>query len=178
MFAIWSGFTYDKPIMWPQSIEQTTKKLIQICQQKGIELVTVESCTGGLVAASITAIPGSSAIFERGYVTYSNAVKHKIVQVPENVFKTDGAVSDACVLKMAEGAYQKENEFVISLSGIAGPDGGSAEKPVGLVYFGLKSAKKHISTKQIFKGDRNSVREQATLFALNLLMEEISHEDV
>lgn len=161
--------------MFSEVIEQKVKKLIIAAQNKGLKFVTVESCTGGLVGASITAVSGSSDVYERGLITYSNAVKQLLVKVSEETLTAQGAVSDDCVLEMAKGAQLKETEIVVSVSGIAGPTGDTEDKPVGLVYFGIKSAKRHLSFHKVFDGNRDFVRIQAVEYALDLLMEEVAH---
>lgn len=113
--------------------------LLARCERNGLKIVTAESCTGGLVAGLLTEIPGSSAVVERGYVTYSNQAKHALLGVPEDLIEECGAVSEPVARAMAEGALQHANaDLAIAITGIAGPDGGSAEKPVGLVHFAAK----------------------------------------
>lgn len=161
--------------MFSKEIEQKVTKLINAALKKELKFVTVESCTGGLVGASLTAVSGSSDVYERGLITYSNDVKKMLVHVSEDTLNTKGAVSKECVLEMANGAQLNANEIVVSVSGIAGPGGATDTKPVGLVYFGIKSAKNHLSFKKLFNGDRTEVRMQAVDFALDLLMEEVNH---
>ena len=116
-------------------IDKTTTLLAQ-CQKRGWHIATAESCTGGLVAALLTEIPGASAVIERCYVTYSNKAKHQELGVPNTVLETQGAVSQASVCAMAEGARARSGaELAIAISGIAGPSGGTEDKAVGLVHF-------------------------------------------
>lgn len=110
--------------------------LLALCRSKGLMIVTAESCTGGLVAGALTAVPGSSAVVERGFVTYSNAAKTEMLGVPGAVIAEHGAVSELVARAMAEGALRRSRaDLAVAVTGIAGPDGGSAEKPVGLVHF-------------------------------------------
>ena len=144
-------------------------ELIGLYKAKGMTLATAESCTGGLVAAALTAIPGSSAIFTNGFVTYANAAKAKMLGVPEAMICEHGAVSAQVAEAMAQGARQcLGTDAAISVTGIAGPDGGSAEKPVGTVWFGLATAKCCLSVHQLFTGNRDEIRAKAVVFALAL----------
>lgn len=142
-------------------------------------LVTAESCTGGLISSAITRIPGASRVLERGFTTYSNQSKMDILDVPADILNTHGAVSAQTAEHMVIGALKNSAaNIAISVTGIAGPDGGSAEKPVGLVYFGLlESEKPAISTKHIFSGTRTEIQDQAALFGVNFLNEYIIKND-
>lgn len=133
-----------------------------------------ESCTGGWVAKALTDIAGSSAYFDRGFVTYSNAAKHDLLGVKESTLAEHGAVSDAVVREMALGALRAANaDFAVSISGVAGPDGGTPEKPVGTVWFAFATRNGEVSaTKQLFSGDRDEVRSQAAVFALQTLLDD------
>ncbi len=147
--------------------------------QRGWTLAVAESCTGGLLAASLTDLAGSSQWFERGYVTYSNAAKAACLQVSPMLIEAEGAVSEAVASAMALGAQLSSGvTAAISITGIAGPSGGTAEKPVGTVCFGWVlergDASNHITTTAHFLGDRQSVRQQAVLFALRGLLESIA----
>jgi nicotinamide-nucleotide amidase len=138
----------------------------------GRMLATAESCTGGMIAAALTDIAGSSAVVERGFVTYSNAAKTELLGVDAAVIQTKGAVSQEVAAAMAEGALAHSHAAVaVSVTGIAGPDGGSAEKPVGLVWFGLAAGGTVTTERHVFAGDRAAVRLQATERALSLLLE-------
>jgi len=145
-------------------IEQISEKL----KSHHWKLVTAESCTGGGLAYHLTQIPGSSAWYERGFVTYSNDAKEQLLQVKNQTLVQHGAVSAETASEMAVGALQNSQaQLSISITGIAGPDGGTKEKPVGTVWFGW--AGKYIKTEtemQLFEGDRTSIREQAIQFAL------------
>ena len=137
-------------------------------------MTCAESCTGGWVAKALTDIAGSSAYFDRGFVTYSNAAKHDLLGVSETTLANYGAVSEAVVREMALGALREANaDFAVSISGIAGPDGGSADKPVGTVWFAFAAREGQIlACKQIFPGDRDAVRLQAAVFALQTLFDD------
>ena len=148
--------------------------------QHGWTLAVAESCTGGLLAASLTDLAGSSQWFERGYVTYSNAAKASCLQVSPMLIEAEGAVSEAVASAMVLGAQITSGvTAAISITGIAGPTGGTAEKPVGTVCFGWAvervDASNHITTTTAhFVGDRQSVRQQAVLFALRGLLKSIA----
>ncbi len=134
-------------------------------------LATAESCTGGLIAAALTAIPGSSDVLDRGFVTYSNAAKREMLGVPEAMIATHGAVSHAVAEAMAEGAIAySAASFAIAVTGIAGPEGGSPTKPVGLVWFGLAArGGRTLTDHRIFPGDRTEVRRATVAHALAML---------
>jgi nicotinamide-nucleotide amidase len=118
------------------ALEPKAEELLRRCRARGLKIATAESCTGGLVAGLITSIAGSSDVFERGFVTYSNAAKIEMLGVDVSVLERYGAVSAECALAMAEGALKKSKSHIaVSVTGIAGPGGGSEVKPVGLVYF-------------------------------------------
>lgn len=142
-----------------------------LLSQKNMKLVTVESCTGGALAKLITDIPGASSWFECGFTTYSNASKTQLVNVPENLIAQQGAVSQKVALAMAKGALTvTAGDIAISTTGIAGPSGGSPEKPVGTVCFGFASKDGTFSTdKQHFNGDREMIRNQSIQHALTCL---------
>jgi len=122
-------------------------------------IATAESCTGGLIAGLLTAIAGSSDVVDRGFVTYSNAAKTEMLGVPSALITTHGAVSAPVAEAMARGALQRSAATIaIAVTGIAGPGGGSADKPVGLVWFGLAHGDTAISESVVFPGDRTAVR--------------------
>ncbi len=135
---------------------------------KGHWITCAESCTGGGIAKVITDIVGSSAYFDRGFIVYSNIAKHELLGVAEETLITYGAVSEEVVREMALGAlYAAKADLALSVSGIAGPDGGSKEKPVGTVWFGFaNSSNRLLSYKRYFIGNRKAVRYQATICAL------------
>ena len=143
-------------------------------KDRGAWVTCAESCTGGWVAKALTDIAGSSAYFDRGFVTYSNAAKHDLLGVKESTLAEYGAVSEAVVREMALGALRAANaDFAVSISGVAGPDGGTAEKPVGTVWFAFAARDGQVSAiKQLFSGDRDEVRLQAAVFALQTLLDD------
>lgn len=142
-----------------------------LCRERGLTLATAESCTGGLVAGRITSVPGSSAVFLGGVVSYSNEVKRELLGVPQEVLERAGAVSAECAEAMAAGARGRlKADVAVSVTGIAGPDGGTPAKPVGMVFLGVATAAGVESERCQFSGDRESVRRQAADRALALLM--------
>lgn len=155
------------------SAETQAKAKTIITKAAGKHMVaTAESCTGGLVAASLTEIAGSSSAVDRGFVTYSNAAKTELLGVPAALIDTHGAVSEAVALAMVAGALQAAPlaDIAVSITGIAGPGGGSTEKPVGLVHFAVQrrgSPPHH--ARHIFDGDRQAVRTAALHTALDLI---------
>lgn len=146
------------------------KEVVELLIGKRLKITSAESCTGGLFAAHITSVSGSSECFEGSFVTYSNRIKNKMIGVKEETLSKYGAVSEECVLEMAENSRKMMNSDIsIAISGIAGPNGGSEEKPVGLVFVCI-SAENYIKAyKNIFYGDRDNIRELSVLFALDLL---------
>lgn len=155
-----------------------TSQAQQICQQLKSNkqtLVTAESCTGGMIAAVITAIAGSSAVFEGGFVTYSNAMKHRFLGVPEDILENKGAVSFETAKAMAEGAQKAAQvDLAVSVTGIAGPGGATDTKPVGLVYVGLAVTGQETQVKEChFDGDRDAVRQQTAETALGMILQAI-----
>lgn len=148
--------------------------VIQALLHKNQILALAESCTGGMIAAAVTDIPGSSAVFDRGFVTYSNEAKHDMLSVPLDLISKHGAVSADVAYAMAEGVLKNSRASVsLSVTGIAGPSGGSPEKPVGLVYFGLSFNGKTITDKQVFSGDRTHIRKAATEHGLGLILRHV-----
>ena len=139
-------------------------------------LATAESCTAGGIAYAVTTVPGSSAYFDRGFVTYSNQAKQEMLAVPADLLQQFGAVSEAVAKAMAEGALANSNATIaIATTGIAGPGGGSADKPVGLVGFALaQQGADTLTVAKQFSGDREQVREQAIAFALEWLLQRLS----
>ena len=142
------------------------------CQNHSIKLATAESCTGGLLSSAITASDGSSKWFERGFVTYSNEAKMSLLKVDQNLFEKFGAVSSQVAQQMAIGAIKNSYaDLSISITGIAGPSGGSIEKPVGTVFFACADKNKIIfEHKSELMGSRHEIREKAVLFSLNTLL--------
>ena len=149
-----------------------SRQIGKALEKEGQTLVTAESCTGGWVAQAVTSVAGSSGWFERGYVTYSNLAKQQDLGVGAATLEAQGAVSAATVVEMAAGALDASGaDLAVAVSGVAGPDGGTAAKPVGLVWFALASrtAPVHSEARQ-FGGDRAAVRLAAVQRALELII--------
>ena len=146
------------------------KEVVELLIQRGLKITSAESCTGGLFAAHITSVSGSSECFEGSFVTYSNEIKHRMINVREETLEKYGAVSEECVLEMAENSRKiMKSDIAIAISGIAGPSGGTDDKPVGLVWICLAAEGYIKAYKNIFSGDRQEVREQSIMFSLNLI---------
>lgn len=145
--------------------------LLSRYRNHGLKIATAESCTGGLIGATLTAISGSADVFERGFITYSNESKTELLGVPADLVEATGAVSGDVARLMAEGALANSRaDCAVSVTGIAGPTGGSAEKPVGLVWFGLAAKGRETRTeRQIFPGDRAQIRTATVARAFALL---------
>jgi nicotinamide-nucleotide amidase len=141
-----------------------------LLRERGLSLSVAESCTGGLLAARLTEVPGSSAYFERGFVTYSNRSKMELLNVPSELIESEGAVSLAVAAAMAAGARRSSGTDIgVGITGVAGPDGGTAEKPVGFVCIALDGAAGTRVRQALFLGDRERVRHQSTQSALEML---------
>ena len=146
------------------------ENLVELLKACGLTCATAESCTGGGVGSAITAVPGSSAVFAGGVISYSNEVKRDVLGVSADILQNVGAVSSEVAAQMADGVRKLlKTDLAVSLTGIAGPDGGSGEKPVGLVWFGLSTKDGTRTEKALFRGDRARVREQAVVHALGML---------
>ena len=160
--------------MTDSELMQLSEKDGRALQAQGATVTTAESCTGGWIAKAITDNAGSSAWIERGFVTYSNEAKSQMIGVSEATLRDNGAVSEPVVVEMAIGALRAARaDYAISVSGVAGPDGGSDEKPVGTVWFGVASVSgQGVTRRECFAGDREAVRRQATAYALNLLWQQ------
>ena len=159
----------------PDDIEDLARRVIEANMAEGRKVAIAESCTGGLVSAALTEIPGSSAVFDRGFVTYSNEAKMETLGVPLDIIETFGAVSVACAWAMAKGALARsEADVAIAISGVAGPTGGTTLKPVGTVVFArVKRGEEGEPEGELRKFDptsRADIRRQATVCALELLM--------
>jgi len=144
--------------------------LLDALRAHGVTLATAESCTGGLIAAALTEIAGSSDVVERGFVTYSNAAKSELLGVPPELIAAHGAVSEPVAAAMAAGALRRSRAGIaVSVTGVAGPGGGSAEKPVGTVWFGCAQHGSAVHTERVvFPGDRSAVRVATVLHAFAL----------
>jgi len=161
----------------PQKIARLAERVVAENKAAGRIIATAESCTGGLVAAAITEVPGSSAVLGSGFVTYSNEAKMKMLDVNSDILDTFGAVSVAVAWAMAQGALKKSGaDIAVAISGIAGPDGGTEKKPVGTVVFAVaekgKDAEDMVGDKIQFGSDKSraDIRSYATLHALGLLL--------
>ena len=155
-----------------QTIEHSCGLVADLLLKKQLRLVTAESCTGGLIAAACTDLAGSSAWFERGFVTYSNAAKTELLDVPERVLRRAGAVCGPVAQAMAEGALAHSHaQVAVAVTGVAGPSGGSPAKPVGTVWFGFALPGQVLTEKCHFDGDRATVRQATVRLALARLVE-------
>lgn len=158
------------------ALDALVRQVGALLQKRGLKLITVESCTGGMIAAALTNVAGSSAYFEYGLVTYSDRAKMELLGVAAAMLQQHGAVSAVTVQAMVEGGLRWSSNGVghadvgLAVTGVAGPGGGSATKPVGTVYFAWKVLDKPtVVMQQLFTGDRYAVRLQATMFALEQL---------
>jgi nicotinamide-nucleotide amidase len=160
--------------MFPDDLMHSARLLISDAAQRRIRIATAESCTGGLVAGLLTAVAGSSDVVERGFVTYSNRAKEEMLGVPGDLIADAGAVSEVVARFMAEGALRESNaNLAVSITGIAGPGGGTAFKPVGLVHFACARENRSIRHEEHRFGDlgREAVRIEAVRVALRMLSE-------
>ena len=158
--------------MFSMEIERLAEATLHAARGRGRKLATAESCTGGLVGAALTAIPGSSDVFDRGFITYSNTAKTGLLGVDAAVIEAAGAVSEPVARAMAEGAVRNSDAaVVVAITGIAGPGGGSADKPVGLVWFALARRDGPTEAREVRYGDigREQVRLASVFTALELL---------
>lgn len=148
------------------------EKLVKLLVEKKLTITTAESCTGGLISAAITDVPGASAVFKQGFVTYSNKVKRRALGVKKTTLDECGAVSKKVAKQMAIGAAMQANaDIAIAVTGIAGPDGGSEEKPVGLVYICCYIDGKANVEEFIFSGNRSEIRQQTVVNALAMAID-------
>ncbi|USD65683.1 nicotinamide-nucleotide amidohydrolase family protein [Vibrio sp. SCSIO 43136] len=163
-----------------QAITILSEKLGQSMLQKGKVLTTAESCTGGMISAAVTDIAGSSSWFDRAFITYSNQAKVEMLQVDELKLEQEGAVSEVVVGQMVIGALKHSNANIgVAVSGIAGPGGGTPTKPVGTVCFGFADNQGWLRIETAyFDGDRATVRQQVTEYALKVLLEHLSPESL
>ncbi len=157
-------------------MDDLAKKLNDLLLEKDLRLATAESCTGGMVSSNIISCAGASKIFDRGFITYTNSSKQEILNVSENIINYYGAVSEQCANAMAIGALDNSQaNIAVAITGIAGPEGGSEEKPVGLVYIAVEFKWDKSEIKKFnFTGSRNEIREQACKAALSMLINVIS----
>jgi nicotinamide-nucleotide amidase len=156
--------------MFDHEMREAAERILFSCRKRGLKVVTAESCTGGLVAATLTAIAGSSDVVDRAFVTYSNEAKREMLGVPWDAILGHGAVSDPVARAMAAGALARSGaDLAVSVTGVAGPGGGTVEKPVGLVHFAVSNGTETIAERHVFPGDRDSIRRVSVLTALTML---------
>ena len=157
--------------MFDHEMRDAAERVLHACRKRGLKVVTAESCTGGLVAATLTAIAGSSDVVERAYVTYANEAKREMLGVPWDALLGHGAVSDPVARAMAQGALTRSGaDLAVSVTGVAGPGGGTPEKPVGLVHFAAARAGYDlVAERHVFPGDRDSIRRVSVITALTML---------
>jgi PncC family amidohydrolase len=156
------------------ALVELATRLAERCLAAGVAIATVESCTGGLVAHVITEVPGSSAYFAGGYVTYSNDLKHSAVGVPIEVLLAHGAVSAQAAMAMATGGRERTGaDLAVAVTGIAGPDGGTDAKPVGLTYVAVADAVGLAVRRYVWTGDRTENKRLSAAAALELLIERV-----
>lgn len=161
--------------MFPEQIESQARRVVVRATERGLTIATAESCTGGLVAAAVTEIAGSSAVLDRGFVTYSNAAKMRMLGVAEATLDAHGAVSRETALEMARGAVEQSGAAIsVAVTGVAGPGGGSPDKPVGLVHFAAAGPDGVVHVERRF-GDigRQAVRRASVEQALEMLLERL-----
>lgn len=158
----------------PSDVEALALKVVTENAARGRRVALAESCTGGLVCGALTEVPGSSAVLDRGFVTYSNESKHEMLDVSEDLIETFGAVSPAVAWAMAQGALKHSDaDVAVAISGIAGPEGGTDMKPVGTVVFACAfrgEEEVNAEQRQLDGKDRTEIRRQATVVALELLL--------
>ena len=157
--------------MIDKELADAARSVLESLRARGVMVATAESCTGGLIAAALTEIAGSSDVVDRGFVTYSNSAKTAMLGVPAELIADCGAVSEETARAMAEGALERSDaQRAVAVTGVAGPGGGSADKPVGTVWFGLAAAGQPTRTeRRVFPGDRAAVRRATVLHAFGLL---------
>ena len=153
-------------------MKKLSQKVVKLLTKKKIKISFAESCTGGLLSSSITSISGSSKVFTLGLVTYSNQAKINILKVPKNIITTHGAVSYEACLSMVKNLNRiSKTSISVSITGIAGPKGGTKQKPVGLVFIGIKKGNKTLVKKYLFKNKKRiSIQRAAVIKSLNLIL--------
>lgn len=153
-------------------MKELEDQIVEELTKRGFTITTAESCTGGLLSGRLINSPGASAVYNQGFITYANEAKENLIGVSHKTLESFGAVSEQTAKEMAKGAARvSEADVAVGITGIAGPDGGTKEKPVGLVYIGCFVCGEVKVEKNIFSGDRRSVREQAVEKALMLVKE-------
>ncbi len=164
--------------MLPEALIDAASALLEACREAGMTIATAESCTGGLVAGCLTEIAGSSDVFERGFVTYSNEAKSELLGVPAAMIARHGAVSEEVAKAMAIGALARSRALMtVAITGVAGPGGGSKEKPVGLVHFASAiTGGTTVHERHEFEGNRTDVRREAVRTAIRILADRIPRQ--
>jgi nicotinamide-nucleotide amidase len=160
--------------MFSEDTCRLAEKVISFCKRNNLRLATAESCTGGLIAGCLTSISGASDVLQYGYITYTNQAKINLLGVSASILDEHGAVSEIVSRSMANGAIRPSSvDISVSVTGIAGPSGGTSQKPVGLVH--ISAARDHFETlheRHLFDGDRDAIRMQAVKVALELLLKQ------
>lgn len=161
--------------LFPTALCLKANAILELCKKHSTKLATVESCTGGLLSAILTELPGSSRMFTHGFITYANEAKQEMAKVDPQLIALHGAVSEEVARAMAEGALQCSSaDLAVSITGVAGPEGGSAHKPVGTVHFACAmKGKPTIHQHKIFAGDRSEIRLQSVETALDMIVSEL-----
>jgi len=161
--------------MFSSEILNEARILLERCEAVGLRLAAAESCTGGLISGALTAVPGASTVFERGYVSYANAAKSAMLGVAPALIAAQGAVSEPVSRAMAEGALARAGvDLAVAVTGIAGPGGGSADKPVGLVHMAVaRRGGDTLHERHVYAGDRAAIRRQSVADALRLLRQQV-----
>ncbi len=161
--------------LFSEALCEKANQILAACKQQGVTLATVESCTGGLLGAILTELPGSSDMFTHGFITYANRAKEEMVDVPAPLLQTHGAVSEPVARAMAEGALQRcSANLAIAITGIAGPNGGSENKPVGTVHLACAMRGKETTHQRCaFDGNRSAVRLAAVDTALEMILAQL-----
>ncbi len=173
LIRLWNSLESWEKLMFDRGKPEAAQ-LLDLLRKKNLHISTAESCTGGMIATSLTAIAGSSDVVNGGIVSYTNQVKHEVLGVKTETLEKYSAVSEECTREMAEGvAKLLKTEVSVSVSGYAGPTGGTAEKPTGTVCFGFYVQGKTSSATKHFIGDRANVRREAVLFAVHELIEKL-----
>ena len=157
--------------MFDHELREAAEHVLELCRRRKLKLVTAESCTGGLIAAALTAIAGSSDVVERAFVTYSNEAKREMIGVPWDAILGYGAVSEPVARAMASGALARGNaDISVSVTGVAGPGGGTPDKPVGLVHLAAeRRGFDAIAERHVFPGDRDQIRRLTVVTALAMV---------
>ncbi len=162
-----------------EKFESIEVRLVNALIENNMKLATAESCTGGMIASRITAVPGASECFDCGVVTYSNEQKNRLLGVSNETLARYGAVSEETALEMCKGVKSlADADFGISVTGIAGPGGGTPEKPVGTVWIGICGDRVHKAFRFLFSGDRNMVRQQTAITAMEMARRGVMGEDI